>query len=90
MRSNRNGNINWDVGHERMCQFIANTLNDPDTSDSPELERIRASVSAILDCENPDTSGHQGPHYYLTELAVRWCLWHPEPIPHVPNPTLKR
>jgi hypothetical protein len=87
----RNGNINWDSGYEHMARFVGNTLNDPQTFTPGELLRLKAAVTEIIEnFERPDVSGHGSPHYLLTEMAVRWCLAHPESIPSVKDPDLRR
>ena len=85
----RNGNMNWDSGYERLIQFLVTIMDDSNTFTEEERSRIRASADCIIEnSESPDLSGHGSPYYYLTEMAVRWCLAHPDPIPHRPDPTL--
>lgn len=85
----RNGNINWDSGYERLVRFVADALDDPGTFTPEQCQAIRASAESIIEnFETPDVSGHGSPYYYMTEMAVRWCLAHPEPLPHAPDPTL--
>jgi hypothetical protein len=86
----RNGNINWGSGHEHMARFVGITLDDPKTFKPGELGRIETAVAQIIEnFDRPDVSGHGSPYYLLTEMAVRWCLAHPEPIPHVDDPELR-
>jgi hypothetical protein len=42
----------------------------------------------IKNFKSPDLSGHAGPYYYLAEMAVRWCIAHPAPLPHKADPSL--
>jgi len=87
----RNANINWDSGHERMARFVGDTLDDPQTFTPEELDRLRIAVTQVIEnFEQPDVSGHGSPHYLLTEMAVRWCLAHPVPIPHAKDVELRR
>jgi hypothetical protein len=87
----RNGNANWDDGHVRMCRFIEATLDDARTFTAEERKKIGDSVKKVIEQhENPDVSGAGSPHYVLTEMAVRWCLAHPEPRSRPADPALKR
>lgn len=85
----RNGNLNWESGYEELVRFVESSLDDPNTFDSDTIFKIRnAAESIIRDFESPDMSGHGGPYYYLTEMAVRWCLENPDPVPHSADPNL--
>src|SRR5262245_7516828 len=85
----RNGNINWERGYERLIRFLATTLDDAQTFTAEERKKIREAASAIIaGFESPDLSGRGSPYYLLTEMAVRWCTAHPEPVPHQADPTL--
>ena len=85
----RNGNMNWESGYEKLARYVGGNLNDPETFCIDEIRKISEAVETIIrDFDSPDTSGHGGPHYYLTEMAVRWCLAHPDAIPHKKDPSL--
>lgn len=85
----RNGNTNWGPGFERMVRFAAVTLDDPATFTPDERLTIQSAAKRIIeDADNPDVSGHGSPHYVLTEMAVRWCLAHPDPVPRPADPGL--
>ena len=87
----RNGNANWDSHHEWMTKFIAKTLVDGDTFSGELCQKIQAAADEILrDFDNPDVSGHGSAYYFLTEMAVRWCIANPEPVPHIVNKDLRR
>ncbi len=88
--AHRNGNVNWDDGHELWCDFLEATLLDVGSFSEAERGRIADALERARDFEHPDTSGHGGPLYLLSEMAVRWCDAHPEPIPHAHDPRLRR
>lgn len=86
----RNGNINWESGYDRLARFLGENLNDSATFTPEERQQIADAVTTIIrDFERPDTSGHGSPYYYLTEMAVRWCLANPKPLDYKKDPTLK-
>lgn len=85
----RNGNMNWEEGYERLVRYVGEKLNDSETFSGDEIRKISESVEAIItNFDRPDTSGHGSPYYFLTEMAVRWCLSHPDPISHKNDPSL--
>lgn len=85
----RNGNMNWESGYERLVRYVGEKLNDPETFSSDELRKISEAAETIIrDFEHPDTSGKGSPYYLLTEMAVRWCLAHPDPIRHQKDASL--
>jgi hypothetical protein len=88
--AHRNGNMNWDDGHELWCDFLEATLLDGDSFSEAELARIADALERARDFEHPDTSGHGGPLYLLSEMAVRWCDARTELIPHAHDPRLRR
>jgi hypothetical protein len=86
----RNGNTNWGPGFERMTRFVGRSLDDPQTFTDDQRSAIRKAIARIIeDSASPDVSGHGSPHYLLSEMAVRWCLAHPDPIPRASDPDLR-
>jgi hypothetical protein len=87
----RNGNINWGPDCEKMWRFVGRHLDDPATFPPEERALIRAEIEKIIrDRDNPDVSGHGSPYYVVSEKVVDWCMAHPEPIPHQPDPSLRK
>ncbi len=87
----RNGNANWDADCERMWRFVGHHLDDPATFTEAEREAIAAAIDEIVrDRDRPDLSGHGSCYYLITERVVDWCMAHPEPVAHAPDPTLGR
>lgn len=87
----RNGNANWDADFERMARFIGRHLDDSTTFSPEERVLIREKVEEIIrDHDRPDLRGHGSSYYTISEKVVDWCMAHPERIPHVMDPSLKR
>jgi hypothetical protein len=85
----RNGNMNWESGYERLVRFVVDNLDDPTTFTDQERRKIRILAQEIIDnFESPDLSGKGSAYYYLTEMAVRWCLAHPDPMLRDADPTI--
>jgi hypothetical protein len=86
----RNGNCNWDDGHEALCKYLRKWLNDDATFTEAERLKINSAIDKMLDFENPDTSGTGSCGYTIAEKVVAWCTKNSTPIAHVKNPDLKR
>jgi hypothetical protein len=48
-----NGNVNWDEGFERFCDFIEETLAVTPPFDADALQEIHADISRLRDFEHP-------------------------------------
>lgn len=82
----RNGNLNWDRDCETMWRWLAETLDDPRVFDPERRRKIRATAEEIIrNHRAPDTSGAGSTYYFLSEMAVRWCLATPELRPRTPD-----
>ncbi|PIF28289.1 hypothetical protein CLU88_3196 [Acidovorax sp. 56] len=89
--AHRNGNANWDEGYERMLAFVAQSLDDPNTFDAQQRAKVREAIQSIhAAIDAPDLSGHGSALYFLSEMAVRWCLKNPALVTHTYDPHLKR
>jgi hypothetical protein len=86
--AHRNGNMNWDGGHEILAAFVRDTLVGSTVFDESACAEIRADVARLLDYERPDTSDE--PFDRLTDRIVEWSRAHPEPVPRATNPKLHR
>ncbi|MCE9637702.1 MAG: ankyrin repeat domain-containing protein [Planctomycetes bacterium] len=73
----RNGNGNWDRRFVRMCNFAANTLDDPVVFSADEIRVIQTAIDAVLAHEQVK----RGPHDALAQFAVRWCERRRELVP---------
>ncbi len=86
--SQRNGNINWDTGHEILATFIHKTLTDsPDVSEHSKLE-LTKDIKRILDYEHPYTEDDLFDR--IEKKIFDWYVLNREPIPRKPNPELHR
>ena len=87
-----NGFCNWDAGYERLFRFALLHLADgtfgPQTSTG-----IRSDIDHLQKFgrrENIDGYDLEAAIFRLMEAAAGWCQRHPDPIPHNPDPDLKR
>jgi hypothetical protein len=84
----RNGNINWDDGHEILANFIRETLLGSEMFGEEARDEVERDVARLLDFEDPETSDDVFDR--LTDRVVEWSNAHPQPVPHAHNPKLLR
>lgn len=84
----RNGNCNWDHGHETFCSFIRDTLCGSGTFDKATIAEIKSDIARLEDYEHPYCEDDLFDR--LTDRIVEWYHRHPDPIPHKRNPDLLR
>jgi hypothetical protein len=84
----RNGNGNWDLGHEILAQYLLDTLTtSPDVPDAAKRQ-LKLDIERILDFEHPLTEDDVFNRVERTILD--WYLYNQEPIPRAKNPKLHR
>jgi len=86
--SQRNGNINWDEGHEILAKFLLDTLAASDILTDHAKAQLRRDVERMLDFEHPYTGDDLFDRVERTLLD--WCAAHPDPVPRASNPALHR
>jgi hypothetical protein len=86
--AHRNGNINWDDGHEILVTFLRDTLVGSGIFDKVACAEICGDVARMMDYLRPETSDE--PFDRLTDRVVEWSRAHPEPVPRELNPKLHR
>jgi hypothetical protein len=84
----RNGTLNWDVGHEILATFLRDTLLGSGVFDTAARAEIDGDVTRLLDHERPETSDE--PFDRLTDRIVEWSRAHPEAVARPWNPRLHR
>lgn len=84
----RNGNINWDSGHEILVEYIRHKLLGSGLFDEVEDQQIATDLERLSAFETPETS--DDPYDRLSDRVIEWCRAHPEPVPHAHNPELHR
>jgi hypothetical protein len=84
----RNGNGNWDQGHEIFCSFIRDTLCNSGVFSNDIASTIQLDVSRLRDYTHPYLEDDI--YDRLTDYIVEWSRNYPEPIPRQPNPDLWR
>ncbi len=84
----RNGNINWDSGHEILANYILTTLTESADLSDPAKVELKVDIERVLDFEHP---------YIKDDLFDRierkifdWYLLNKEPIARTHNPDLHR
>ena len=84
----RNGNINWDNGHETLANYITGTLCNSGDLPAETIKQLNADLVTILNYEEPYTRDDV---FDRIERAIfDWYLLNKEPIPRPINPDLHR
>lgn len=86
--AHRNGNINWDEGHEALAGYLLEHLTSSGAFDARMCMRIKADLDRIMDFERPYTEDDL--YDRLIDRVVEWWMCNPEPIPHEYNDALWR
>jgi hypothetical protein len=87
-----NGFANWDAGYERLSEFALRHLTDS-TFGPQTTTGIRRDIEYVQRYgRGEDTGGYdlEAAFDRLMQAAVGWCQRHTAPIPHSPDPELKR
>ena len=86
--SQRNGNINWDQGHEILARFILETLQSSSDVPAEAKVQLERDILRILDYEHPYTEDDLFDR--VEKVIFDWYLRNKEPIPRSKNPDLHR
>lgn len=84
----RNGNGNWDNGHEILSKYVKSILINSKVFNSTEVSQIESDIRRLLDYDNPYLEDDI--YDRLTERIVDWYMVNQDPIPHKFNPELHR
>lgn len=84
----RNGNINWDNGHEILASFILATIQNANILDTVRLNRLKEDISIILNYESPYIENDL--YTRIAHIIVDFYISYPEPIKHKINADLHR
>jgi hypothetical protein len=86
--SQRNGNINWDDGHEILAGFLLDTLTGSAVLTDEVKAQLRRDIERVLDFENPYTEDDLFDR--IERALLDWCAAHPDQLPRTFNPALRR
>jgi hypothetical protein len=86
--SRRNGNMNWDEGHEILARFLLDTLTASAVLSDQAKSQLRVDIARVLDFEDPSTE--EDLFDRIERALLDWCAAHPDPVPRAPNPALQR
>ncbi len=86
--SHRNGNINWDTGHEILAKYIEDTLINSGIFNTDDINQIKEDIARVLDYEKPYLKNDL--YERLECKIVDWCMVNIDLIPHEHNHELHR
>lgn len=83
----RNGNINWGTGYETFIAYLRKHLLSVPQFATTARQEIEAGLNRLSEFDYPETS--DAPYDRLSDRVIEWCHAHPQPLPHIPDPTLQ-
>ncbi len=86
--AHRNGNMNWDSGHEILANYIRSTLCDSDALPKETIEQLKSDIEIVLKYEEPYTEDDVFDR--IERTIFDWYIINKEPIPREINPDLHR
>jgi len=84
----RNGNINWDKGHEILAKYLETILINSGEFNEMQTKQINVDIIRLLDYDYPYTDDDI--YDRLTNRIVDWYIANPDPVAHNYNSELHR
>jgi hypothetical protein len=86
--AHRNGNINWDEGHEILARYILDTLEAWAGLAPDRKAQLRADIAVLT---VPRVQYVEDDAFDRVERCILdWCAANPDPVLRAPNPQLRR
>lgn len=86
--AHRNGNGNWDNGHELLANFIKGTLSESSDLSWLQKRRLRADIEILLNYDEPYLKDDLFDR--IEKAILDWYVKNRDPIPREHNPNLHR
>lgn len=86
--AHRNGNMNWDGGHESLAHYIKDTLSESSDLSVTQKEQLAADIDVVLNYEQPYPEDDVFDR--IQKAIFDWYVNNREPIPRGYNPDLHR
>lgn len=84
----RNGNANWDDGHEILANYLLKVIDDAKMLDYKKLKQFKHDITTILKFRSPYLENDL--YTRIAHIVVDFYMKHPEPIKHEHNAKLHR
>lgn len=84
----RNGNMNWDKGHEILVDYLVKTIDEAKILDDKKSEQFHNDMNRILKYNQPYIENDL--YDRVVEIVVDYFVKFPEPIKHNYNSNLHR
>jgi len=84
----RNGNINWDKGHEILALYLSDTIEESNVLDKKQLKKFKTDIKRVLKYKEPYTEDDL--YTRLEHAVVDFFMQNPDPIKREHNPDLHR
>lgn len=84
----RNGNVNWDEGHEILAQYVLDTLQAWPALEVERKLQLRQDIALLTVPDEPYTDDDVFDR--VERCILDWCAAHPEPVVRAHNAALHR
>jgi hypothetical protein len=84
----RNGNINWDEGHEIFALYLSDTIKESNILDEKQLKKFKKDIKCILKYKEPYTEDDL--YTRLEYTVVDFFMQNSDPIKREHNLDLHR
>lgn len=86
--AHRNGNMNWDKGHEILAGFIRKTLSESSDLSWLRKRQLKSDIDTVLNYEEPYLDDDVFDR--IEKAILDWYMKNLDPIPRKHNPDLQR
>lgn len=86
--AHRNGNMNWDAGHEILANYIKETLLGSSDLSWLQKRRLKADIKTVLNFEEPYLEDDVFDR--IEKAILDWYVENRDPIAREHNPSLYR
>lgn len=86
--AHRNGNMNWDRGHEILANYIKSTLLESSGLSWLRKRRLKSDIDIVLNYKQPPLEDEVFDR--IEKAILDWYVKNRDPIPRKHNPDLHR
>lgn len=86
--AHRNGNMNWDNGHEILARYIRSTVGESNDLSREAIGQLNSDIEIVLNYADPKSGNEVFDR--IAKAIFDWYVCNEKPIPRAINPDLHR